>query len=55
MDVQVIPSGSNLKPPDDRSLNLGLNPNLEKEMELLETLFQMNSNDDNNSDTGSWE
>lgn len=48
VEVQVVPEGSNMKPPNERVLNLGLNPDLEKEMKLLESLFQMESDDDFN-------
>lgn len=42
-----------MKPPQARTLNLGLNPDLEKEMKLLENLFQMDSNEGDTS--GAWE
>ena len=45
VQVQVVPKGSNLKPPNERSLNLGLNPDLEKEMKSLESLFHIDSDD----------
>lgn len=45
VDIQVVPEGTALKPPTKNSLNLGLNPNLEKEMAMLENLFHMSDSD----------
>ena len=58
VDVQVVPRGSYLKPPNARSLNLGLNPDLEKEMKMLENLFQIDNSDDPTDGAfqdGAWE
>ena len=67
VDVQVVPKGSKLKPPKDKSFNLGLNPDLEKEMELLDYLFHISKSDEDDEDnedekaldsgdvTGAWE
>jgi len=46
VDVQVVPQGTNLKPPKEKAFNLGLNPDLEKEVELLDYLFQISQSDD---------
>lgn len=35
--------GLKLKPPTDTVLNLGLNPNLELEMKMLDLLFQISA------------
>jgi len=43
VDVQVVPEGLKLKPPTDTVLNLGLNPNLELEMKMLDLLFQISA------------
>lgn len=48
--IQVVPEGTDLKPPKDKSLNLGLNPDLEKEMELLDYLFAISESDDSGMD-----
>eukprot|EP00551_Chaetoceros_affinis_P000215 CAMPEP_0203644610 /NCGR_PEP_ID=MMETSP0088-20131115/10020_1 /ASSEMBLY_ACC=CAM_ASM_001087 /TAXON_ID=426623 /ORGANISM="Chaetoceros affinis, Strain CCMP159" /LENGTH=286 /DNA_ID=CAMNT_0050501189 /DNA_START=468 /DNA_END=1328 /DNA_ORIENTATION=- len=50
VDVQVVPEGTDLKPPKEKAFNLGLNPDLEKEMELLDYLFEISESD--NGDMG---
>ena len=35
-----------LKPPAERTINLGVNPNLEEEVKMLDYLFQISSSDD---------
>lgn len=39
--VQIVPKGLKLVPPKKNVLNLGLNPNLEEEMKMLDYLFQI--------------
>ena len=55
VDIQVVPEGTKMKPPTDKTFNLGLNPDLEKEMELLEKLFQITNSeiDDSSSSISS--
>mmetsp|Transcript_23632 Transcript_23632/g.29058 ORF Transcript_23632/g.29058 Transcript_23632/m.29058 type:complete len:80 (+) Transcript_23632:877-1116(+) len=43
--VVVVPLGSNIKPPPERTFNLGMNPDLEKEMELLDYLFSISESE----------
>ncbi len=43
VEVQVIPEGMKLTPPKESVLNLGLNPDLEKEMKMLDYLFHISS------------
>ena len=50
VDVQVVPEGTDLKPPKEKALNLGLNPDLEKEMELLDYLFEISESDNSGTD-----
>lgn len=44
--VQIVPEGLSLVPPKESVLNLGLNPNLEKEMKMLDYLFNISSDID---------
>lgn len=63
--IQVIPKGMNIVPPQETTDNLGLNPNLEKEMAMLNYLFHLSteSNDEdengrniqNLGESGAWE
>jgi hypothetical protein len=46
VDVQVVPKGIKIKPPKENVLNLGLNPNLIEEMNMLDYLFRISSDDD---------
>lgn len=59
VEVQVIPKGMgmNLTPPKESVLNLGLNPNLEQEMKMLDYLFEISSSEDEDDDDyiGEWE
>ncbi len=43
VEVQVIPKGMKLTPPKESVLNLGLNPDLEKEMKMFDYLFHISS------------
>lgn len=45
VEVQVVPKGMKLKPPTENVLNLGLNPNLEEEMKMLDYLFQISGSE----------
>jgi hypothetical protein len=42
----VVPKGIKIKPPKENVLNLGLNPNLIEEMNMLDYLFRISSDDD---------
>jgi hypothetical protein len=62
--VQVIPKGMHIVPPQETTDNLGLNPDLEKEMAMLDYLFHLSipSSDDeegrniqNLGESGAWE
>ena len=57
MEVQVVPKGSKLKPPSKQVFNLDMNPDLEKEMKLLDYLFDISDSDEdrNNNSSGAWE
>jgi len=68
VDVQVVPEGLKLKPPTETVLNLGLNPNLQQEMKMLDLLFQISANgqdggskdfdlieEETSGDEGAWE
>jgi hypothetical protein len=46
VDIQIVPKGTQLKPPTENVLNLGLNPDLEKEMALLDYLYHISDSDD---------
>jgi hypothetical protein len=46
VEVQVVPEGMKLKPPTESTLNLGVNPNLEEEVKMLDYLFQISSSND---------
>ncbi len=41
-----IAKGMKLKPPAESTLNLGVNPNLEEEVKMLDYLFQISSSND---------
>jgi hypothetical protein len=41
--VQVIPKGMHIAPPEETTDNLGLNPDLEKEMAMLDYLFHLST------------
>lgn len=41
VEVQVVPEGMKLTPPTENTINLGVNPNLEKEMQMLDYLFEL--------------
>jgi Protein of unknown function (DUF3110). len=45
VDVQVVPKGVTIRPPKENVLNLGLNPNLLEEMNMLDYLFHISSDD----------
>lgn len=56
MEVQVVPKGSKLKPPSKQVFNLDMNPDLQKEMKLLDYLFDISDSDeDRNNSSGAWE
>lgn len=64
VEVQVVPEGMNLTPPKESVLNLGLNPDLEKEMKMLDYLFHISSSGkdgdgfddfDDEDEYGAWE
>lgn len=60
VQVVVVPKGSHLKPPTKKLDNLGLNPDLEKEMKLLDYLYEMSDsapedNQLNDEIAGAWE
>lgn len=44
--VQVVPKGMKLQPPKENVLNLGMNPNLEEEMKMLDYLFEISGSDE---------
>lgn len=48
--VEVVPIGADLKPPTDNASDLGYNPDLEKEMDLLDYLFAISKSDDSGMD-----
>lgn len=60
VEVQVIPKGIHVVPPKEMTNNLGLNPDLEKEMAMLDYLFHLSTdadqiNLDDASKSGAWE
>jgi hypothetical protein len=50
--IQVIPKGMNIVPPKDTTDNLGLNPDLEKEMAMLNYLFHLSTESNDEDDKG---
>lgn len=50
VEIQVVPEGMKLKPPTENVLNLGVNPNLEEEMKMLDYLFEISESIDDAED-----
>eukprot|EP00558_Chaetoceros_sp_UNC1202_P013531 CAMPEP_0197255562 /NCGR_PEP_ID=MMETSP1429-20130617/72477_1 /TAXON_ID=49237 /ORGANISM="Chaetoceros sp., Strain UNC1202" /LENGTH=218 /DNA_ID=CAMNT_0042718885 /DNA_START=301 /DNA_END=957 /DNA_ORIENTATION=+ len=44
--IQVVPKGMQLQPPKENVLNLGMNPNLEEEMKMLDYLFEISGSNE---------
>jgi hypothetical protein len=64
VEIQVVPEGMKLKPPTENVLNLGVNPNLEEEMKMLDYLFEISESiddaeddpiDEGDESEGAWE
>jgi hypothetical protein len=54
-----VPTGSDIKPPSKKMLNLGLNPDLDKEMKFLDYLYQVSETEEtghsDEDSLGAWE